>query len=43
MSLQRPTQRSDRERLLTGIGLTVIAGYGVLAVANLLLVITGGH
>lgn len=43
MNLQRPTQRFDRDRLLTVVGLILGGGYGALAVAHLLLVIVGGH
>lgn len=43
MTLQRPTQRFDRDRMLTVVGLSVSLGYGALAVAHLLLVIAGGR
>lgn len=43
MNVQRPSQRFDRDRLLTVTGLTVSAGYGLLAVASLLLRIIGGR
>lgn len=43
MSLQRPSQRFDRDRLLTVVGLTVSVGYGLLAVAHRLLQIAGGR
>ena len=43
MNVQRPSQRFDRDRLLTVISLTVSAGYGLLAVAHLLLQIIGGR
>lgn len=43
MNLQRPTQRFDRDRLLTVVGLTISTGYGALAVAHLLLVLGGAR
>lgn len=42
MNLQRPTQRLDRDRLLTVVGLTVTAGYALLGVVNLVAQIAGG-
>ena len=42
MTIHRPSQRFDRDRLLTVVGLTASAGYGILAVVHLLLQIAGG-
>jgi len=43
VNVQRPSQRFDRDRLLTVVGLTASAGYGILAVALLVLQIAGGR
>lgn len=43
MTIHRPGPRFDWDRLLTVVGLTASAAYGILAVAHLLFYIAGGR